>query len=45
MRVMVIANCAQFTSLAVNETAGNVVKLLKDRLNTLNLVTFWTVVI
>ncbi len=43
MRVMVIANCAQFVSLAVNETAGNIVKLLKDTLNTLNLVPFWPV--
>jgi hypothetical protein len=40
MRVMVIANCARFTSLAVNEAAVNVVKLLKDKLNTLNLVPF-----
>ena len=42
MRVMVIANCARFTSLAFNETAVNVVKLLKDMLNTLNLVPFWS---
>jgi hypothetical protein len=38
MRVMVIANCDRFTSLAVNEVTGNVVKLLKDMLYTLNLV-------
>ena len=30
MRVMVIANCARFTSLAVNEIVVNVVKFLKD---------------
>jgi hypothetical protein len=40
MRVMVIANCARFMSLAVNEITGNVVKLLKDMLYTLNLVPF-----
>ena len=43
MRVMVIANCARFISLAVNETAVNVVKFLKDMLNTLNLVPFHSV--
>ena len=42
MRVMVFANCARFTPLAVNETAVNVVKILKDMLNTLNLVPFGT---
>jgi hypothetical protein len=40
MRVMVITNCARFTSLAVN-----VIKLLKDMLNTLNLALFGTTVI
>ena len=30
LRVMVVANCARFTSLAVNETAVYVAKLLKD---------------
>jgi len=40
MRVMVIANCARFTYLAVNEATVNVVKSLKDMLNTLNLVPF-----
>ncbi len=40
MRVMVIANCARFTSLAVNETTVNVIKLLKDMPNTLYLVPF-----
>ncbi len=45
MRVMVIANCARFTSLAVNEAVVNVVKLLKVMLNTLNLVPFGTAVI
>jgi len=30
MRVMVIANYARFTSLAVNEAAVGVIKLLKD---------------
>ena len=43
MRVMVFANCARFTPLAVNETAVNVVKILKDMLNTLNLVPFWSI--
>ncbi len=42
MRVMVIANCARLTSLAVNEVAVNVVKFLKDMLNILNLVPFGT---
>jgi hypothetical protein len=41
--VMVIANCDRFTSLAVNEVTGNVVKLLKDMLYTLNLVPLTTV--
>ena len=40
MRVTVIANFARFTYLAVNEAAVNVVKFLKDMLNTLNLVPF-----
>jgi hypothetical protein len=40
MRVMVIANCDRFTSLAVNDLTGNVVKLLNDMLYTLNLVPF-----
>jgi hypothetical protein len=43
LRVMVIANCDRFTSLAVNEVTGYVVKLLKDMLYTLNLVPFPTV--
>ena len=30
LRVMVVANCARFTSLAVNETAVYVAKWLKD---------------
>ena len=41
MRVMVVANCARFTSLTVSEAAVNVVKLLKDMLN---LVPFGTAV-
>jgi hypothetical protein len=42
MRLMVIANCDRFTSLAVNDLTGNVVKLLNDMLYTLNLVPFGT---
>jgi len=45
MRVMVITNCARLTSLAVNEAAVNVIKLLKDMLNTLNLVPLGTAAI
>ena len=30
LRVMVVANCTRFTSLAVNETADYVAKSLKD---------------
>ena len=30
LRVMVVANCVRFTSLAVNEAAVYVAKLLKD---------------
>jgi hypothetical protein len=33
LRVMVVANCARFISLAVNETEVYVAKLLKDHAN------------
>ncbi len=40
MRVMVVANCARSTSLAVNKAAVNFARRSKDHANNLNLVPF-----
>ena len=43
MRVMVVANCARSTSLAVNKAAVNVARRSKDHANNLNIVPFGAV--